>query len=123
MRHHWRGICWVHCCAQLQRKESVFHQRLGGPEQILREKSRELERWEPSTRAPPPLPHIGKTSPPLPPHHTGTGKTFMLNQIIEDLRRKYGRAFGSKVALAAPTGIAATHIQGGGGEGHGEKDG
>ncbi len=44
--------------------------------------------------------------------NAGTGKTFMLNQIVDDMRRKYGRDFGVKVALAAPTGIAATHIQG-----------
>ncbi|GAX73971.1 hypothetical protein CEUSTIGMA_g1421.t1 [Chlamydomonas eustigma] len=44
--------------------------------------------------------------------NAGTGKTFMLNKIIEELRIKYGRDFISKVALAAPTGIAATHIQG-----------
>jgi len=44
--------------------------------------------------------------------NAGTGKTFMLNQIIAELKRKYGRDFAAKVALAAPTGIAATHIQG-----------
>ena len=44
--------------------------------------------------------------------NAGTGKTFMLNCIIEELKRKHGRLFASKVALAAPTGIAATHIQG-----------
>lgn len=44
--------------------------------------------------------------------YTGTGKTFLLNRIIEELRARYGREFSAKVALAAPTGIAATHIQG-----------
>lgn len=49
-----------------------------------------------------------------PPHvpYIGTGKTFLLNRIIEELRARYGREFSAKVALAAPTGIAATHIQG-----------
>ncbi len=44
--------------------------------------------------------------------NAGTGKTFLLNQIISELRLKYGVHFADKVALAAPTGIAATHIQG-----------
>ena len=42
----------------------------------------------------------------------GTGKTFTLNQIIGHLQTKYGAAFSKKVAIAAMTGIAASHIDG-----------
>lgn len=47
--------------------------------------------------------------------NAGTGKTFLLNGIINELRLKYGSEFTSKVAVCATTGIAATHISGGGG--------
>lgn len=42
----------------------------------------------------------------------GTGKSFLLNAIIEDLRDEFGADFGQRVAVTAATGIAATHIQG-----------
>ncbi|KAL4451826.1 hypothetical protein ABPG75_007488 [Micractinium tetrahymenae] len=42
----------------------------------------------------------------------GTGKSFLLNAIIEDLRDEFGAEFGQRVAVTAATGIAATHIQG-----------
>eukprot|EP00195_Chlamydomonas_chlamydogama_P005406 CAMPEP_0202891832 /NCGR_PEP_ID=MMETSP1392-20130828/1784_1 /ASSEMBLY_ACC=CAM_ASM_000868 /TAXON_ID=225041 /ORGANISM="Chlamydomonas chlamydogama, Strain SAG 11-48b" /LENGTH=735 /DNA_ID=CAMNT_0049575693 /DNA_START=1492 /DNA_END=3696 /DNA_ORIENTATION=+ len=44
--------------------------------------------------------------------NAGTGKTYLLTRIIADLRQRYGSDFSKKVALCAPTGIAATHIQG-----------
>ncbi len=40
------------------------------------------------------------------------GKTFVLNRVIDQLKEKYGATFGSKVAVCASTGIAATHISG-----------
>ena len=42
----------------------------------------------------------------------GTGKTFLLSKIIENLRGEYGDKFSEKVAVTAMTGIAATHIDG-----------
>jgi ATP-dependent DNA helicase PIF1 len=42
----------------------------------------------------------------------GTGKTFLLNKIIEELRGVYGAKFAEKVAVTAMTGIAATHVDG-----------
>ncbi|KAG2485349.1 hypothetical protein HYH03_015930 [Edaphochlamys debaryana] len=43
----------------------------------------------------------------------GTGKTFLLNVILQRLREKYGEdEFKDRVAVTAMTGIAATHIQG-----------
>jgi ATP-dependent DNA helicase PIF1 len=44
--------------------------------------------------------------------NAGTGKTFLLKQVVKVLREKYGNAFGEKVAVVATTGIAATHISG-----------
>ena len=41
-----------------------------------------------------------------------TGKSFLLNRIIDALRQKHGSTFGSCVAVTAATGIAATHIGG-----------
>ena len=42
----------------------------------------------------------------------GVGKTYMLNEIVEYLKAKYGTSFAKKVAKAAMTGIAASHIDG-----------
>lgn len=42
----------------------------------------------------------------------GTGKSFLLTTIIQELRDKYGDMFPNKVAVTALTGIAATHING-----------
>jgi hypothetical protein len=42
----------------------------------------------------------------------GTGKSFLLNHIISQLREQHGEEFCSAVAITAATGIAATHIQG-----------
>lgn len=42
----------------------------------------------------------------------GTGKSFLLNQIINFLRSQYEEDFVSSVAICASTGIAATHIGG-----------
>ena len=42
----------------------------------------------------------------------GTGKSFLLNHIIFQLREQHGEEFSSAVAITAATGIAATHIQG-----------
>ncbi|PNH12573.1 ATP-dependent DNA helicase PIF1 [Tetrabaena socialis] len=42
----------------------------------------------------------------------GTGKTFLLNTILNMLKEKWGASFGDHVAVAAMTGIAATHIEG-----------
>ena len=42
----------------------------------------------------------------------GTGKTFLLNEILAELERKYGSSFNEKVAKTAMTGIAATHLDG-----------
>ena len=44
--------------------------------------------------------------------NAGTGKTFLVNRIIDALKIKYSRAFSEKVCLSAPTGLAATHISG-----------
>eukprot|EP00798_Chlamydomonas_sp_ICE-L_P021499 gene21499-28480_t len=44
--------------------------------------------------------------------NAGTGKTFLLNRLVADLRRDFGALFQKKVAIAATTGIAATHIGG-----------
>jgi len=40
------------------------------------------------------------------------GKTFLLNRIIDALRRRHGGGFSMCVAVTAATGIAATHIGG-----------
>ncbi|EFN55791.1 hypothetical protein CHLNCDRAFT_145259 [Chlorella variabilis] len=42
----------------------------------------------------------------------GTGKSFLLNQIVAELQTKHGDEFGRLVAVTAATGIAATHING-----------
>ncbi|KAG2430606.1 hypothetical protein HXX76_010124 [Chlamydomonas incerta] len=44
--------------------------------------------------------------------NAGTGKTFVLTRVIDELRERYADMFGSKVAVCASTGIAATHIGG-----------
>ncbi|KAG2446559.1 hypothetical protein HYH02_008546 [Chlamydomonas schloesseri] len=44
--------------------------------------------------------------------NAGTGKTFVLTRVVDDLRERYGVDFGAKVAVCASTGIAATHIGG-----------
>ena len=41
-----------------------------------------------------------------------TGKSFLLNRIIEHFRQDYGEDFNACVAVTAATGIAATHISG-----------
>ena len=43
------------------------------------------------------------------------GKTFVLTRVVDELRERYSEDFGSKVAVCASTGIAATHIGGEGG--------
>ncbi|PNH01360.1 ATP-dependent DNA helicase PIF1 [Tetrabaena socialis] len=42
----------------------------------------------------------------------GTGKTFLLNTILQCLKEKWGDLYGERVAVTAMTGIAATHIEG-----------
>lgn len=42
----------------------------------------------------------------------GTGKTLVLNEVIQALRAKYGQAFAKSVAVTAMTGVAATHVGG-----------
>lgn len=42
----------------------------------------------------------------------GTGKTFLLNTILDALQEKYGTRFQEYVAATAMTGIAGTHIEG-----------
>ncbi|CAL8463664.1 g3198 [Coccomyxa elongata] len=44
--------------------------------------------------------------------NAGTGKSFLLNRVIDLLRRRFGRDFAESVAICAATGIAATHIGG-----------
>lgn len=44
--------------------------------------------------------------------NAGTGKSFLLNQIIASLRTQYESDFTDAVAVTAATGIAATHIGG-----------
>ncbi|KAL3131052.1 hypothetical protein ABBQ38_15563 [Trebouxia sp. C0009 RCD-2024] len=44
--------------------------------------------------------------------NAGTGKSFLLNRIIEFFRQDYGPDFNASVAVTAATGIAATHISG-----------
>jgi ATP-dependent DNA helicase PIF1 len=46
--------------------------------------------------------------------NAGTGKSFLLERIVQALREKYGNkdAFRKRVAITATTGIAATHIGG-----------
>ncbi|GLI61449.1 hypothetical protein VaNZ11_003840, partial [Volvox africanus] len=44
--------------------------------------------------------------------NAGTGKTFVLSRIIEELRERYEGDFSQRVAVCASTGIAATHIGG-----------
>lgn len=46
------------------------------------------------------------------PGSAGTGKSFLLNHIINGLRAKFGESFHTRVAITASTGIAATHIGG-----------
>ena len=42
----------------------------------------------------------------------GTGKSFLLNQIVAQLKQDYGSDFSDSVAICASTGIAATHVGG-----------
>lgn len=42
----------------------------------------------------------------------GTGKSATINEIIEQLRCKYGASFQDKVAVTGMTGMAATLVQG-----------
>lgn len=42
----------------------------------------------------------------------GTGKSFLLNRIVDKLREDYGSDFIASVAICASTGIAATHVGG-----------
>ncbi|PRW56986.1 DNA helicase ATP-dependent [Chlorella sorokiniana] len=42
----------------------------------------------------------------------GTGKSFLLNRVIAELRDEYGEDFGSAVGVTAATGIAAVQIAG-----------
>ena len=42
----------------------------------------------------------------------GTGKSFMLERIVERLRERHGDDFRRRVAVTATTGVAATHIGG-----------
>lgn len=42
----------------------------------------------------------------------GTGKTFVIERIREELRELHGAAYASSVVFAAPTGVAATAISG-----------
>ncbi|DBA72022.1 TPA: hypothetical protein ACH3X2_14301 [Trebouxia sp. C0005] len=44
--------------------------------------------------------------------NAGTGKSFLLNRIIEHFRQDYREDFNACVAVTAATGIAATHISG-----------
>lgn len=44
--------------------------------------------------------------------HAGTGKSFTLEAVIEELRTRYAHRFSSAVAITATTGIAASHIGG-----------
>ena len=44
--------------------------------------------------------------------HALTGKSFLLNRIIQFFRQDYGEDFNASVAVTAATGIAATHISG-----------
>jgi len=44
--------------------------------------------------------------------NAGTGKTFLVERIVEELRTKYGGGFRRAVAVTATTGVAATHIGG-----------
>ena len=45
--------------------------------------------------------------------NAGTGKSFLLNRIISELRARHGaREFDARVAVTASTGIAATHVAG-----------
>ena len=42
----------------------------------------------------------------------GTGKSYLLNKIFEGWKKDYGEKFSRKVFITAPTGIAASHING-----------
>ncbi|KAI8462467.1 MAG: PIF1-like helicase-domain-containing protein [Monoraphidium minutum] len=44
--------------------------------------------------------------------NAGTGKSFLLSHIVEELRQEFGLLFATRVAVTAATGIAATHIKG-----------
>lgn len=44
--------------------------------------------------------------------NAGTGKSFLLNRVVESLREMYGSGFKDCVAVTAATGIAATHVGG-----------
>jgi hypothetical protein len=44
--------------------------------------------------------------------HAGTGKTCLLDRVVEDLKARHGPRFREKVAVTATTGIAASHIGG-----------
>ncbi|KAF5843371.1 PIF1-like helicase-domain-containing protein [Dunaliella salina] len=44
--------------------------------------------------------------------NAGTGKTFLLSRILTELQLRFGEEYSRRVAICAPTGIAATHIQG-----------
>lgn len=47
-----------------------------------------------------------------PPTNQPPGKSFLLSHIVGELRREFGLLFGTRVAVTAATGIAATHISG-----------
>jgi ATP-dependent DNA helicase PIF1 len=42
----------------------------------------------------------------------GVGKSFLINYVLQGLEEKYPNGRGAEVVVAAPTGIAATHIGG-----------
>jgi len=42
----------------------------------------------------------------------GTGKSTVQRAILKALKEKYGGGFEARVAVTAPTGVAATHIDG-----------
>ncbi len=44
--------------------------------------------------------------------NAGTGKTFLLQKIIAELKKTHASNFSQTVAITATTGIAATHVQG-----------
>jgi len=46
--------------------------------------------------------------------NAGTGKTYLMERLVDDLRRRYGgdKDFRKAVAVTATTGVAATHIGG-----------
>ncbi len=42
----------------------------------------------------------------------GTGKSYLLDKVFADWRQQYGKDFSRKVFVTAPTGIAASHLNG-----------